>query len=120
MNYTNIILFLLGVLGMVLHNLVQLNKVNRASNGSINLWKYLRMEIYSILITVIMVFCAIIIKTEITQLEQAGKWLGLSFIAIGYMGQSLLIWLMGKAEKTIGKTDSTVSNSDSQLGDSNG
>jgi hypothetical protein len=46
-----------------------------------------------------------VIKNEIKQLEQASKWLGLSFITIGYMGQSLLVFIMGRANKVIGKNE---------------
>jgi hypothetical protein len=100
-NYTNLALFGLGLLGIILHNLVQLNKINRSQNGNVNLFQYFKMEIYSILINVIVLVCALIAKHEIKQLEEASKWLGLSFVTIGYMGQSILIFVMGKTEKKI-------------------
>ena len=101
MNYTNLALFGLGILGIVLHNLVQLNKINRSQNGNINIIQYLKLEVFSILINIVAIICALIAKHEVAQLEQAGKWLGLSFITIGYAGQSILVFLMGKAEKKI-------------------
>lgn len=101
MNYTNLVLFALGLLGMLLHNLVELNKLNKASNGNVNLGQYLKLEKFAILINVIVVFVAVMVKSEIKQIEQAGKWLGVAFVAIGYMGQSLLIFVMGKAQKSI-------------------
>ena len=110
MSYTNIALFGLGLLGILLHNLVQLNKINKANPGKFSLLNYFKLEVFSIIIAIVMVFTAIIIKVEISQLEQAGKWLGLSFIAIGYMGQSLLIFVMGKANKVIEKEDTTNQN----------
>lgn len=104
MTYTNTILFLLGVLGILAHNLVELNKLNRdPSKANFKIWEYLKLEVYSILISFVVVTVAMIIKVEITQLEIAGKWLGLAFLAIGYMGQSLLIFVMGKANKVIDK-----------------
>jgi hypothetical protein len=103
MNYTPLILFVLGVLGILLHNLVELNKLNRQQDGNLKLKQYFKLEVYSILISVIMIVVSIIVKNEIKQLDQAGKWLGLAFVAIGYMGQSLLIFVMGKANKSIGK-----------------
>jgi hypothetical protein len=106
MSYTNLVLFGLGALGILLHNLVELNKINKASNGnSIKIKKYLKLETFSIIISAIIVVCAIVIKNEIKQLEQASKWLGLSFITIGYMGQSLLVFIMGRANKVIGKNE---------------
>lgn len=103
MNYTNFTLFVLGLLGILLHNLVELNKLNRTGgNARLNLKKYLKLEVYSLLISIIMVFIAVLIKQEIKQLESAQKWLGGAFVTIGYTGQSLLIFVMGKANKTIG------------------
>lgn len=105
MNYTNVTLFGLGVLGVLLHNLVELNKLNKASKGNLNLKQYFKIEAFSIIISLIVCFVALLVKSEITQLEQVGKWLGLAFMAIGYMGQSLLIFVMGKANKVIDKDE---------------
>lgn len=103
MTYTNIMLIAIGLVGILLHNLVELNKLNKASKGNFKLFEYLKMEVFSILISVVVVCVSVMIKAEIKQLEQVGKWLGLAFISIGYMGQSLLIFVMGKANKVIDK-----------------
>lgn len=108
--YTNITLILLGLAGVVLHNLVKLSQLNKQYNGKYRLIEYLKLEVYSILISVIVIFVCVLIKTEITQLEQAGKWLGLAFISIGYMGQSLLITIMGKASKIASIDESNQKN----------
>lgn len=92
---------LLGMLGILLHNLVEMNKLNRASSGNINIGKYWKLERFTIMISVIVVFVAILVKQEIKQVEAAGKWMGVAFVAIGYMGQSLLIFVMGKAANVI-------------------
>lgn len=115
MNYTNALLFCLGLLGILLHNLVELNKLNRSTNGNIKIGKYFKLEMFSILIAVIVVCTSLIIKQEIKQLEAVGKWLGLAFIAIGYMGQSLLIFVMGRANKVINKEndEASINNNDS-------
>lgn len=105
MNYTNLTLFGLGLLGILLHNLVELNKLNKASKGTLNINQYLKLESYSIAISIVVIVVALVIKHEITQLEAAGKWLGLAFMTIGYMGQSLLVFVMGKANKVIDKNE---------------
>ena len=106
MNYTNITLFGLGMLGILLHNLVELNKINRDPNTkNFTIKSYFKTEAYSIVISLIVCFVALLVKHEITQLEQVGKWLGLAFMAIGYMGQSLLIFVMGKANKIVDKIE---------------
>lgn len=108
MNYTNITLYGLGVLGILLHNLVELNKINRDPNTkNFTLKSYFKTEAYSIVISLIICFVALLVKSEIQQLESVGKWLGLAFMAIGYMGQSLLIFVMGKANKIIDKEDNS-------------
>lgn len=104
MNYTNLTLAVLGLLGVLLHNLVELNKLNRTTKDiKLTLTNYLKMELFSILISILVILVAVIVKHEIKQLEAAGKWLGLAFMTIGYMGQSLLIFVMGKANKIIDK-----------------
>lgn len=112
MNYTNLVLFGLGLLGVLLHNLVELNKINRAAEGDVKLGRYLKLERFSIIISIVAVIVAIVVKQEIKQLAEVGKWLGLAFIAIGYMGQSLLIFLMGKANKIISKEEETNVNAE--------
>lgn len=104
MNYTNLTLAVLGLLGVLLHNLVELNKLNRTTKDiKLTLTNYFKMELFSILISILVILVAVIVKHEIKQLEAAGKWLGLAFMTIGYMGQSLLIFVMGKANKIIDK-----------------
>lgn len=104
MDYTVLTLGGLGLLGILIHNLVKLNNINRASDGNINLWKYLRVEIFSILISVCVVVVALIARNEVRQLQQVGSWLGSSFVAIGYMAQSIVVSFMGKAQKIIEPT----------------
>lgn len=101
MEYTNLLLMALGGVGIALHNLIKLNDINKANDGNVNLLKYWKLERFSILISVIVVSGALIAKTEIAQLEQVGKWLGLSFVAIGYMAQSIVVKFMGKAQKFV-------------------
>ena len=99
MNYTNFMLFGLGLLGVLIHNFIKMDGLNREAKGSINLIKYLAIERFTILISICVLVVALIAKTEITQLENVGKWLGLSFVAIGYMAQSIVVMFMGRAQK---------------------
>lgn len=101
-NYTELTLFALGIMGVLLHNLVKMNELNKAPENNFTIAKYIMVERFSIIIAFIMVGASVLVSNEIKQLEQAGKWLGLGFLCIGYMGQSLLIKFIGKAEKVIG------------------
>lgn len=105
MNYTNLMLIGLGILGIFLHNLNALNKINKANDGNVNIVKYLKLEVFSILISFIVVFICILLKQEIKQLEYASKFLGVGFVAIGYSAQSMLVSVMGKANKIIGNDE---------------
>ena len=91
MEYTQLILFAMGIVGILLHNLVKLDSINRANDGVINLRKYLVQERFSILISIIVVGACVIASKEIKQLAIAGKYLALGYLAIGYVAQSLLV-----------------------------
>lgn len=101
-NYTQITLFIFGFAGILLHNLIKLDAINKAKKENFSFGKYLQAERFAILISIIIVALAVMASQEIKQLAIIGKWLGFGFLAIGYMGQSLLVHYMGKASKTIG------------------
>ena len=98
---TPLILGLLGGFGILLHNLVKLNEINRKYDGIVNMQKYWALERFSIAISVCVVIVCLIAREEVKQLEAVGNWLGLSFVAIGYSSQSILSKYIGKAEKLI-------------------
>lgn len=103
MSYTSLVLAIAGLIGVILHNLVKINDINKDPNkGNFNIASYWTKEWASIAISCIVVMVAAYFKTEIKQLEDAGKWLGLGFVALGYMAQSVLVSFMGKASKVIG------------------
>lgn len=109
MTYTIYILFALGLLGILLHNLIKMDSLNRKSKGNLNLRQYLALEWISILISVVVVVVALIAQTEIKQLSVVGNYLGLAFVAIGYMAQSIVVSYMGKAEKFLQSDENTQS-----------
>lgn len=101
MEYTPILLGGMGILGVVLQSLVKMDSLNKQANGEFKLWPYLKIERFSILISLIVVLCCTLASQEIEQLKLAGNWLGLGFVGIGYLAQSILIKAMGKAQKKI-------------------
>jgi len=102
-NYTQLTLLVFGIAGILLHNLVKLDTLNRKNEDAFSFWKYLKVERFSILISIIIVALCVVGSQEIRQLAFAGKWLGFGFLCVGYMGQSILIKYMGKASNAIGK-----------------
>ena len=99
MEYTTLTLAACGLFGILIHNLMKLNDINRANDGNINFKKYLNLEIYSILISFCVVIVALIARNEVRQLREIGNWLALAFTAIGYMAQSIVIKFAGRAQK---------------------
>lgn len=101
MNYTNLVLLGLGVFGVLIHNLIKIDSINRQSEGHFNFKKFLTIEWPSILISLSVVCVCLIAKHEVKQLEEVGKWLGLAFVTIGYTAQSIVYKYLGTAEKKI-------------------
>lgn len=115
MNYTTIGLIGLGVLGIILHCLVELNKLNKANKGDYRMAtkEYFKLEIFSLLLSLFVVIGSSFLSSEVQSiLEKIGyAWLmGLAYIAIGYSAQSILIFVMGKAAKTINKDETNGTN----------
>jgi hypothetical protein len=101
MNYTFLILFALGLLGVLLHNLMKMDEINKKNGGDFKLGNYIAIEKFSIMISLILVLISVMVSQEIKQLHDIGNWLGLSFVAIGYMSQSIIVKFSGKAEKIL-------------------
>ena len=101
MEYTNFILLILGFFGIFIHNLIKIDGINRQTNGNFAFKTFFKIEWTSLLISVCVVVVCLIAKNEIKQLNGVSNWLGLSFVAIGYMAQSIVYSFMGKAQKII-------------------
>lgn len=105
MHYNDLILFAFGFGGVMIHNLTKISELQK--KGRFDFHKYYATEWAAISVSLIIVALCIAGKHEVAQLEQAGKWLGLAFTTIGYMGQSLFVKLMGKANRVLGDDDQT-------------
>lgn len=101
MEYTNLLLFVCGVLGILIHNLVKVNQINRNTNGNFAFSPFIKLEWPSIALSLCVVIVCLIAKQEIKQLEQASKWLALFFVFSGYTSQSLVYSFLGKYEKKL-------------------
>lgn len=109
MTYTFLILLAAGIAGVILHNLVKIDDINKDPNkGNFNLGSYWKREWASIFISIIIVVLCAYFQEEVKQLKAAGNWLGLGFVGLGYMAQSLFIKWMGKAQKMIGPDDENL------------
>lgn len=104
MQYNDITLLLLNILGVLLHALVKINELKKRKQR-FSVMSFVLAEWASMGISVIIGIVAIVCKKEIKQLDAAGNWLGLGFVTLGYMGQSLLYAFMGKAREKLGLED---------------
>lgn len=103
MDYTSLTLSIAlcltsGLFGIFVHNLIKLDKINRKAQGELNLGQYLKLERFAIMLSISVVVVAIIAQQEIKALEIVGKALILSYFAIGYAAQSIVVSYMGRAE----------------------
>lgn len=98
MTYTILTLALLGCFGILVHNLKNLNGINRRNKGELNFGEYFKLERFSIALSICVVTVGILISQEIKQIQIAGKWFGVTMFCLGYMSQSIIVWLDGKAE----------------------
>ena len=99
MDYSNLALFAFGLGGILCHNLMKLSQLNKEKAGNIVLTQYLNLEKYNIALSLCVVLLGILSKSEIKQLDKLGSLLGLTFVTLGYMAQSIIITYMGKAQK---------------------
>lgn len=99
MTYTILTLALLGCFGILIHNLKNLNSINRRNKGEIKFGEYFKLERFSIMLSLCLVTVGIIASQEIKQIQLAGKWFGITIFALGYMSQSLIVWFDSNAER---------------------
>lgn len=101
MEYTNIVLFAAGLLGVLTHTLMKIDKLNRKSNGGFKFNHFIRVEWASLSLSVIVVIVALIARMEVAQLKAIGNWLALGFFAIGLSAQSVAYFIKGRSEKVL-------------------
>jgi len=101
----NILLMICGMLGILAHNLVEVTKLNRADSVNFKLIGYMKTEWPAILLNLVILVIALIAKSSIAKMEAISDYLFLGYFAIGYMGQSLLVFFIGKAQKVIDTSD---------------
>lgn len=101
MTYTPLYLFGLGLFGVLFHNLIKLNSINRKNKGVVNWREYFALERFTILISLFFVAFVVLIKSEVAGVELINKWVGAFFGMIGYLAQSLIVAFTSKTEEVI-------------------
>ncbi len=101
MTYTPLILLGLGFSGVLFHNLIKLNAINRKNKGIVNFGEYFALERFTILISLFFVGFLVVIKSELTGVETISKWIGTAFGLAGYLAQSLIVSFTSTTEQFI-------------------
>lgn len=91
----------MGLLGMLAHFFVKLDSLNRETQGVIDWKKFLRIERFAIIISLIVVIASAMLSQEVKELKIAGMKLGLGQLAIGYFAQSIAIKINSIGNKKI-------------------
>lgn len=90
-----------GFLGILLHCLIEMNKINKQLNGEFKLRPYLRIERFNIAISFVAVITSVVCASLIKKMMSAEYYLCPAYVCIGYFGQSILIAAFGKAAKFV-------------------
>ena len=101
MKHEDIVLLGLGFAGVLLHCLSKIAQLKKRGRKFDSI-EYFSREWPTVMISLVMVIIAIYCKGEIKALELAGDYLGFGFVAIGFMGQSLLATFASKVQSRIG------------------
>jgi hypothetical protein len=104
---TILLLFASGMLGILTHNFMKIEKINRATNGAFNPAIFFRLEWPSIAISFCVLFACLIGREEIKELQFVGNWLALGFFGIGLAAQSIAYNFKSKSDGHIKSLTST-------------
>lgn len=99
-----------GILGIFVHTLMKIDKINKRSKGKIKLRSFFSLELPSILISVSIVVVAIIAREEIGQLKAVGNYLLLGFFCIGLSAQTIAYYISGRLERKMAKREKEEDN----------
>jgi len=95
----------IGILGILLHNFIELSKINKRTGGKASLKEYWKLEKWGIGVSLLSIVTILCTLEYFEQIKYFAEWKGIAFIVVGYFGQSIITWAMGKAGKTIGMPD---------------
>lgn len=101
MEYSNLKLFAFGMVGMLFYILMKVKTINDKTVGKFKLKDFLSLEWPTIMLSLLVIFGAILGKTEVKSLESVSDYLGLGFAFIGYGGQSVLYYFFSRIEKKL-------------------
>lgn len=108
MSYTVFNLMATGILGILVHNLIKINNINKRTDGQFKAGYFFRMEWASIAISLCVVIVCLIARNEVKQLREVGNYLMLGFFFIGLGSQSIAYTLSSRIEKKIESTNDTT------------
>lgn len=90
-----------GLLGILVHNFMKIDALNRANPDKFNLLSFWKVEWASIALSVCFLIAMLIARTQIQELERVGKWLSVGFFCIGLCAQSIAYYLKNRTESEV-------------------
>jgi len=70
MNYTPLVLLALNAFGILIHNLVKMDEINKKSVGNFKLTEYLKIEKFSIILSMCVGIVCVIVTQDHNQCQR--------------------------------------------------
>lgn len=98
--------FLAGVLGQLLHifaiKVPAMKERAKVANEKFNLLEYLKDDLAAVLSNVLTILIFLVVLDELIKLKPAVEpYLKVGFVFVGFTGSSILISLLGRAQKKL-------------------
>ena len=90
---------LLGMIGIMCHNLMKMDSLNRKDGAEFTVWKYLLKERFSILLSIFAVTGYVLAHKELVQIEQINSKQLISAFVFGLGAQSIIVWVNDKRKQ---------------------
>lgn len=95
--FNDLILFAVGLAGILTVNLIEIDALNQQDGASTNLKKYISKHWANMMLSVVMVGVAVVSKQYVADLEAAGKSIFIGIFAIGMVGPTAAQFIRSKA-----------------------
>jgi len=95
--FSDLILFAVGLAGILTVNLIEIDALNQKETGNTNLKKYCSKHWANMMLSVVIVGVTVLSKQQVAELEAAGKWILGGIFAIGMVGPTAAQFVRSKA-----------------------
>ena len=103
---TTLTLFILGMLGQIVQLLLKMDSLKKQAPDKFKAGQFFALEAYTIIASVIIIFVASVSHEEWAKDSQLNGWVMVGMFCDGYMAQSVLTKVIGRAKKILDNIDS--------------